>query len=204
MPTSLRPAVFLDRDGTLIEDVPYLGDPAKVRVFSDVAPALERLRCAGYACVAVSNQSAVGRGMITLAQLHLVNEEMNRQLAAAGTKLDGVYWSTHAPQAGDKILIEHPDRKPGPGLLLRAARDLNLDLKQSWIIGDQLGDMLAGRNAGCKGGILVRTGHDLSSALVFLGQDWPVADNLLAAAELILKSSSPCHFPPPPDANAAL
>jgi histidinol-phosphate phosphatase family protein len=183
-----RPAVFLDRDGTLIEDIPYLGDPAKVRLFADVAPALERLRQAGFACVAVSNQSAVGRCMITVEQLHEVNEEMNRQLAAAGAKLDGIYWSTHAPQAVDKILIEHPDRKPGPGMLLRAARELNLDLARSWIIGDQLADMLAGRNAGCKGGVLVKTGHDLSSALVYLGNDWPVADNLLAAAELILKS----------------
>ena len=181
-----RPAVFLDRDGTLIVDVPYLGDPAQVRLLPGAVEALQRLRHAGFACVVVSNQSAVGRGMITLEQMHLVHRELARQLAAAGTALDGNYWCTHAPQTTDKIAIQHVDRKPGPGMLLRAARELNLDLARSWIIGDQLSDMLAGRNAGCRGGILVRTGQDLAPALASLGNDWPVADDVLAAVNVIL------------------
>ena len=183
---SQRPAVFLDRDGTLIEDVPYLGEPARVKLLPGAAEALQIMQRAGFACVVVSNQSAVGRGMIALEQLHAVHDEMNRQLAASGITLDGIYWCTHAPQALDKVLIEHVDRKPGPGMLLRAARDLNLDLARSWIIGDQLGDMLAGRNAGCRGGILVRSGHDLTQALAVLGAHWPVADDLGAAADIIL------------------
>ena len=182
-----RPAVFLDRDGTLIEDVPYLGDPALVRLLPGSAEALQLLRQAGFACVVVSNQSAVARGMITLDQLHAVQSEMNRQLSAKGAALDGIYWCTHAPQAPDKMLIEHVDRKPGPGMLLRAARDLSLDLAQSWIIGDQLSDMLAGRNAGCQGGILVRSGQDVTAALAVLGNDWPVADDLKAAAAMIVR-----------------
>jgi histidinol-phosphate phosphatase family protein len=183
-----RPAVFLDRDGTLIEDVPYLGDPARVSLVPGAAAAIQILRRAGFACVVVSNQSAVGRGLITLEQLHRVHAEMCQQLAAAGVVIDGNYWCTHAPQAPDKLLIEHVDRKPGPGMLLRAARDLNLALARSWIIGDQLGDMLAGRNAGCKSGILVRTGHDLTPSLEVLGDDWPIAADLAAAADIVVGS----------------
>ena len=185
-PTTLRPAVFLDRDGTLIVDVPYLADPAQVRLIPGAATAVQRLRQAGFACVVVTNQSAVGRGYITLEQMHLVQDEVARQFAAAGAPLDGAYWCTHAPQVQDKVVIEHVDRKPGPGMLLRAARELNLDLARSWIVGDQVSDMLAGRNAGCRGGVLVRSGHDVTAALALLGADWPVADDVLAATELIL------------------
>jgi histidinol-phosphate phosphatase family protein len=181
-----RPAVFLDRDGTLIADVPYVGDPAQVRLLPGSADAVQRLRRAGFACIVVSNQSAVGRGMITLDQMHAVHRELVRQLTAAGAALDGNYWCPYAPQSPDKTVIEHVDRKPGPGMLLRAARDLNLDLTNSWIIGDQASDMLAGRNAGCRGGILVRAGQDVAAALEWLGPDCPVADDLLAAAEFIL------------------
>lgn len=186
----LRPAVFLDRDGTLIEDIPYLGDPALVRLLPGVADALKLLRQAGLALVIVSNQSAIGRGKITPAQLQAVHVEMHCQLAAADVTLDGVYWCPHAPVAKDKTLVEHVDRKPGPGMLLRAARDLNLDVAESWIIGDQLGDILAGRNAGCRGGILVRTGHDVVQSLEVLGPDWPVADDLRAAVSLILHTQA--------------
>ena len=181
-----RPAVFLDRDGTLIADVPYVGDPAQVRHLPGSADAIQHLRRAGFACVVVSNQSAVGRGMITFEQMHAVHEEMVRQMSAAGAALDGNYWCIYAPQTPDKTVIEHVDRKPGPGMLLRAAHDLNLDLAKSWIIGDQVSDMLAGRNAGCRGGILVRTGQDLAPALAILGHDWPVAGDLSAAVNFIL------------------
>jgi histidinol-phosphate phosphatase family protein len=181
-----RPAVFLDRDGTLIADVPYVGDPAQVRLLPGSADAIQRLRQAGFACVVVSNQSAVGRGMITLDQMHAVHRELVRQLTGAGAALDGNYWCPYAPQSPDKTVIEHVDRKPGPGMLLRAARDLNLDLGHSWIIGDQVSDMLAGRNAGCRGGILVRTGQDVAPALAYLEADTLVANDLLTAATMIL------------------
>jgi D-glycero-D-manno-heptose 1,7-bisphosphate phosphatase len=184
--TAKRPAVFLDRDGTLIADVPYVGDPAQVRLLPGSADAVRRLRQAGFTCVVVSNQSAVGRGMITLDQMHAVQEEMVRQLTAAGAALDGNYWCIYAPQTTEKTVIEHVDRKPGPGMLLRAARDLNLDLANSWIIGDQVSDMLAGRNAGCRGGILVRSGQDVALALGYLGNSAIAADHLAAAAAMIL------------------
>ena len=182
----LRPAVFFDRDGTLVEDIPYLSDPAKLRLLPATAPALRRLREAGRACVLVTNQSGVGRGLITARQLHEIHAALGRQLQAAGAAFDGIYYCPHAPSSDDRTAIEHPDRKPGPGMLQRAARDLGLDLARSWMIGDQLSDMLAGRNAGCRGGILVRTGHDLAPALAVLGADWPVADDVLAAVDLIV------------------
>jgi D-glycero-D-manno-heptose 1,7-bisphosphate phosphatase len=194
-----RPAVFLDRDGTLIEAIHYLADPALVRLLPGVAEALKLLCDAGFACVVVTNQSGVGRGIITLEQLTLIHQEMTRRLAEAGAALDGVYWCTHLPKLDDKTVIEHVDRKPGPGMLLRAAGDLNLNLAESWIVGDQLGDMLAGRNAACKGGILVRCGYDLTAALDALGHDWPAADDLLAAANMII-NRSPSG---PPGASAA-
>jgi histidinol-phosphate phosphatase family protein len=184
-----RPAVFIDRDGTLIEDIPYLGDPALVRLLPGAVEGLQRLRQAGFACIVATNQSAVGRGMITLAQKHAVQAEITRQLTVGGAALDGVYWCTHAPQLADKVVIEHVDRKPGPGMLLRAARELTLDLASSWIIGDQLSDMLAGRNAGCRGGILVRSASNLLPAFAVLGEDWPVAEDLLAAATMILTNA---------------
>jgi D-glycero-D-manno-heptose 1,7-bisphosphate phosphatase len=185
----VRPAIFLDRDGTLIEDIPYLADPALVRLLPGTVEALRLLRQAGFACVVATNQSGVGRGRITLEQLSSIHQEMERQLNAAGVALDRIYWCTHLPKLDDKTVIEHVDRKPGPGMLLRAARDLNLDLSESWIVGDQVSDMLAGRNAACKGGILVRSGHDLTPALDVLGHDWPVADDLLAAAKMIIQCS---------------
>jgi D-glycero-D-manno-heptose 1,7-bisphosphate phosphatase len=181
--------VFFDRDGTLIFDVPYLGDPALLRLVPSAVAALCRLRDAGFACVVVSNQSAVGRGYITEAQVHEVHAELVRQLEAGGAALDGIYYCTVAPQTEDKTAVEHPDRKPGPGMLQRAARELALDLAQSWIVGDQVADMLAGTNAGCRGGILVRTGQDPAKALSVLGPDWPVVDDVDAAARVILGRS---------------
>jgi D-glycero-D-manno-heptose 1,7-bisphosphate phosphatase len=183
-----KPALFLDRDGTLIEERCYLAHPDQVRLLPGAAAAVERLRQAGFACVVITNQSGVGRAMLTLAQMHAVNDEMQRQLREAGTQLDGLYFCTYAPLSNDKTAIEHPDRKPGPGMLLRAARELDLDLAASWVVGDSVSDVLAGRHAGCRGQILVRTGHDLVEALAFLGKDALVVNDLGEAADLIVKS----------------
>jgi D-glycero-D-manno-heptose 1,7-bisphosphate phosphatase len=182
-----RHAVFLDRDGTIIEECCYPAHPSQVRLLAGVAAAVGRLRRAGFACVVVTNQSGVGRGILTEAQMHAVNDEMHRQLRVGGTQLDGLYFCTVAPAGTDKTAIEHPDRKPGPGMLLQAAKELDLHLAASWMVGDSISDILAGRNAGCRGQILVRTGHDLAEALAFLGKDAVVVNNLEEAADFILK-----------------
>jgi D-glycero-D-manno-heptose 1,7-bisphosphate phosphatase len=179
--------VFLDRDGTLIEERNYISHPDEVCLIPGAASAVARLRDAGYACVVVTNQSGVGRGILSLGQMHAVNAEMNRQLREAGTELDGLYYCTLAPISQDPTAIEYPDRKPGPGMLLRAARELKLDLPASWVVGDSVRDVLAGRNAGCRGQILVRTGHNLDSALAVLGTNVWVLYDLTAAAEHILQ-----------------
>jgi D-glycero-D-manno-heptose 1,7-bisphosphate phosphatase len=183
-----KPALFLDRDGTLIEERSYLAHADEVSLLPGAAAAVERMRRAGFVCVVVTNQSGVGRALLTLAQMHAVNNEMQRQLRKAGTQLDGLYFCTYAPVGNDKTVIEHPDRKPGPGMLLRASLELGLDLPASWVVGDSVSDVLAGRHAGCRGQILVRTGHDLTEALAFLGNDAVVAKDLAEAADLILKS----------------
>ena len=185
----MRSAVFLDRDGTLIEEKCYISRPEQVRLLPGTAQALTMLRQAGFACVVVTNQSGLGRGMFTEADLQAVHDEMNRQLRQAGVELDGLYHCPFAPQTSDKTVIEHPDRKPGPGMLLRAARELNLDLPSSWMVGDNASDILAGRNAGCRGGVLVRCGHDVTSSLAHLGDNDTVVDDMLAATRWILDSS---------------
>ena len=127
-PGTQRPAVFVDRDGTLIEHVHYLCDPALVRLLPGAAEALKSLRRAGFVVVLVTNQSAIGRGMLTENRLEQIHTEMRRQLAAYGATIDAIYFCPIAPDSDDRSLVEHPDRKPGPGMLLRAAADLQLDL----------------------------------------------------------------------------
>lgn len=180
---TLRRAVFLDRDGTLNVERAYLTKPEELQLLAGVGEALQLLHAAGFACVVVTNQSAVGRGMMTEADLHQIHEELNRQLAAYGVTLDGIYACTAAPATDG---VEHPDRKPAPGLLFRAAAELQLDLGQSWVVGDSLRDVLAGHNAGCRGCILVRTGHPIDEAQFTLALPFHVADDLLAAARHIL------------------
>jgi D-glycero-D-manno-heptose 1,7-bisphosphate phosphatase len=191
-----RPAVFLDRDGTIIEDVPYLSDPAHVRLLPGAAGALRRLREAGFACVVVTNQSGVGRGLFREDAVHEVHDAMARKLAAEGVTLDAVYCCFEAPAGDDLTAVDHPDRKPGPGMLLRAARELGLDLAASWMVGDKLSDALAGVNAGCRGSVLVRTGKPLPP-----DHGYPACDDLAAAADLILggapETGSPTIGNPP-------
>ena len=185
-----RPAVFLDRDGTIIEHVHYLSDPRKVCLLPGAASAIQRLRDAGFVCVVVTNQSAIGRGMITEADLALIHDEMNRQLADAGTKVDAIYFCPEASLGDDRRAIEHADRKPGPGMLFRAAEELRLDLDASWMVGDMVSDVLAGINAGCRGSVLVRTGKELSEAETGVWVEYQVRDDLEAATDLILGASS--------------
>jgi D-glycero-D-manno-heptose 1,7-bisphosphate phosphatase len=109
--------------------------------------------------VIVTNQSVIGRGKLTEAGLARIHAELARQLAAEGARIDAMYHCPVAPTIRDPRVVEHPDRKPGPGMLLRAAADLGLDLGRSVMVGDTISDMLAGRNAGVGATVLVRTGY---------------------------------------------
>lgn len=177
----LRPAVFLDRDGTLNVNRAYLTRPEQMQLLPGVGAAIARMRNAGFACVVVTNQSALGRGMMTKADLAAVHEEMNRQLVADGASLDGIYHSPH--------VVDHPDRKPAPGMLLCAAAELHLDLAASWMIGDSPRDVLAGQSAGCRACILVRTGQPFDERQIKLEVPLHIADDLAAAVAIILSST---------------
>jgi len=181
----MKPAVFLDRDGTLIREANYLVDAADVSLLPGAGEAVMQLRAAGFAVVVVTNQSAIGRGMLTEAGLILIHDELASQLKACGTKLDGIYHCPVAPTTSSRQTIDHPDRKPGPGMLIRAAAELDLDLARSWMVGDTLSDLLAGRNAGVHATILVRTGHGSSVDAGNAAVDHLV-DDLSAASRLIL------------------
>jgi D,D-heptose 1,7-bisphosphate phosphatase len=184
-PETLQPAIFLDRDGTLIEHVHYLADPKRVRLIAGAADALRRFRRGGFARVLVTNQSAIARGMLTEEGLHEIHAEMNRQLAAAGASLDAIYYCADAPVSDDRTTVEKTDRKPGPGMLRRAAADLKLDLKASWMIGDLVSDVLAGENAGCRS-ILLESGQTTPEETKSLAGRFATAKDLPRAAELIL------------------
>jgi len=180
-----RPAVFLDRDGTLIEHVHYLSDPAMVSLLPGAALALKRLRRAGFTTVLVTNQSAIGRGMLAVNRLDEIHTELNRQLALQGATIDGIYYCPDAPKTDDRTVVESPDRKPGPGMLLRAAAELNLDLGASWMVGDVISDVLAGLNAGCKS-ILVQTGPTSQAEAETVAGLAPIAPDLAVSVDLIL------------------
>ncbi|WP_425093894.1 D-glycero-alpha-D-manno-heptose-1,7-bisphosphate 7-phosphatase [Tropicimonas sp. S265A] len=180
----MTPAVFLDRDGTLIELVHHLTEPDDVRLIPGAAEAVKALRRAGFYIVIVTNQSVIGRGKLTEAGLAEVHAEMHRQLATEGTNVDAIYFCPLAPTIKDPTVIEDPMRKPGPGMLLQAAREHDLDLARSWMVGDTISDMLAGQNAGCRS-LLVATGYGDRVPPDAPGITARVPD-LAAAADLIL------------------
>lgn len=194
-----RPAVFLDRDGTVIEHVHYLSDPAQVRLIPGAAGALRRLRDAGYALVLVTNQSAVGRGMLTVDRLGEIHGELARRLAAEGVALDGVYYCPEVPDGDDRTAITHVDRKPGPGMLLRAMADLGLDPGASWMVGDLISDVLAGVNARCRGSLLVGAGGGLDGDEARALGGCRAVPDLPAAADVILGTAAGARPAPRPE-----
>lgn len=149
MGTEGRRAVFFDRDGTLMEEVEYCSDPAKVRVFPGAAEGLARLRAAGWLNVIITNQSGIGRGYFTVADYEAVQAETLRQL---GGTVDGTYFCADHPD------VPSERRKPGTGMVEEAVRDLGIEARRSWFIGDKGIDIECGRKAGCRT-ILVLTGY---------------------------------------------
>ncbi len=174
-----HPAVFLDRDGTIMHDVMYCSDPAKVRLFNDTRDALGRLKQAGFKVFVITNQSGIGRGYFTEADYRAVEQEVNSQI---GTELiDATYFCADAPDAASAR------RKPAPGMVFEAQRDHDLDLSRSFFVGDKRIDAQCGRNAGVRT-ILVESGCE-THADVDHGADWKARD-LTAAAEIILRHAS--------------
>ena len=151
--TACRPAVFLDRDGTINEERGYLRAPEDVTLLPTVCEALHLLNTLNIPVVIVTNQSALGRGLMTMAEFEAVNAAFRTALQECGAHYDALYYCPHVPN----LIPPCTCRKPQPGLLLQAALDLNLDLSRSYMVGDKDTDLEAGYAAGCRT-VLVRTG----------------------------------------------
>ncbi|MCB0419399.1 MAG: HAD family hydrolase [Bdellovibrionales bacterium] len=140
----MNKAIFFDRDGTLIVDKFYLNNPKDVEYLPGVFSNLENLRDAGFLFVIVTNQSGIPRGWVSEENLHSIHKRMSKDFAIYNIEFKGYYYSPHMPES------DHPDRKPNPGMLLRAAKDFNIDLTKSWMVGDKMSDVEAGHRAGTK------------------------------------------------------
>ncbi|PIU54521.1 MAG: D,D-heptose 1,7-bisphosphate phosphatase [Deltaproteobacteria bacterium CG07_land_8_20_14_0_80_60_11] len=147
-----QPAVFLDRDGTINEQMGYINHLSRFRLLPQVVPAIRRLNAAGLKVVLVTNQSGAARGYFPVTLVNEVHEHLQQLLAAGGAHLDGIYVCLHGPDEGCAC------RKPSPTLLEQAARGLDLDLSRSYLVGDRYIDIQTAANAGAKG-ILVLTGY---------------------------------------------
>ena len=181
MKKARQPAVFLDRDGTLIHDRHYLKDPNHIRYYKGSREALKTLRDNGYALVIITNQSGIGRGLFELDDLRRVHRKLKGDLQRSGVRLDGIYVCPHHPDR------KCPCRKPGVFLYHRAARELKIDLARSFLVGDRLSDVEAAPRLKARG-ILIRTGLHRSQRLSRRQkQRYPIEKNLAAAAQRILK-----------------
>ncbi len=174
-------AVFFDRDGTLMEEVHYCNDPALVRAFAGAAAGLENLRQAGWMNVIVTNQSGIASGKISPDQYLAVEAELNRQMDG---HVDAVYF------CADSSASPTHRRKPGSGMLEEAARDLGIDLSQSWMVGDKDIDIECGRSAGCRT-ILVSTGYGSKHSAC--RPDHRAADIGEAVAIILKNPNQPCQ-----------
>ena len=144
-------AIFLDRDDTLIEDPGYISSPEQVKLLDGVAEALIELKALGYKLIVVTNQSAVARGIVTEKVLGEIHKRLEQLLAEKKAFLDRIYYCPYHPDGVvAKYRKESDFRKPNPGMLLRAAKEMDIDLGQSWCVGNSIGDMEAGSRAGCK------------------------------------------------------
>lgn len=196
----LRPALFVDRDGTLIEETDYLVDASQIRLFPGSADALRVAREAGFLVVIITNQSAVARGLLSLSQLEAIHHCLTDLLEKERAPIDAVYACPHHPEHSAKPADRDcPCRKPKPGLLFAAAQELSIDLTKSFLVGDKISDIEAGHRAGCKS-VLVLTGYGSSELSQLresqsqseqetkpdLGRPDFVAKNLSAAVDWVL------------------
>jgi len=183
-----RPAVFLDRDGTINEDTPFITRPEQLKLLPGAAEAVRMMRESGYRMVVVTNQPTIARGDCSVAELLRIHDHMEMELSREGAFLDGIYYCPHHPDKGfagerAELKMECECRKPGDGMIRLAARELNLDLKSSWMIGDRTGDIQAAHNSGVRS-ILLRTGMGGRDHRYPATPGW-IFDDLLAAARFI-------------------
>ncbi len=182
-------ACFFDRDGVLVEEANYLKDPDLVHLCPGAPEAIRRMRDAGFKIVVVSNQSGIARGYFTPDDLKAVEARMNALLKAEHAEVDASYYCFHHPKGSvPQYAVACDCRKPAPGMLLRAAAEMDLNLSESYMIGDKTDDVRAGQNAGCYAAALVRTGHGNEQKLDgFTGKIADEPDVLSAVMALLRK-----------------
>ena len=187
----MRRAVFIDRDGTISEEVGYINHPSRFRVFPYSAAAIKLLNDSGWLAILVTNQAGVARGYFAENMIHTIHETLNQEMAATDARIDAIYYCAHHPSVGEPPYRSDCDcRKPKPGLIRRASEEFDIDLAESWMVGDRYGDIELARNAG------------VSSAFVMSGygrgewehqrQNWAhqpdlTANHLLEAVKLIIE-----------------
>lgn len=184
-------AIFIDRDGTLSEEVGYVNHPTRFHLFPYSATAVKLLHEHGWKVIVITNQAGVARGYFTEQMVHAVHEIMTAELKAAGTFVDAIYYCAHHPTVGEEPYRYDCDcRKPKPGLIIQARKDFDLDLNNSWMIGDRYSDVELARNAGVRS-VLVMSGYGRGEweQQQQSGAYQPdiTADNLLKAVEQLLK-----------------
>jgi D-glycero-D-manno-heptose 1,7-bisphosphate phosphatase len=180
----LRPAVFLDRDGTICEEVGYLNHISRLQIFPWAAPAIRRLNQAGLPVIVVTNQSGVARGLFSESLVEEVHRVMSDKMAASGVRIDAYYYCTHT--LADRCEC----RKPLPGLLERAAREHRLDLERSFVVGDRYADVAMAHATGGRG-VLVLSGYGRGE-YEHHREEWPsqpdrVAEDLCEAVDFVLQ-----------------
>lgn len=179
-------AIFMDRDGTINKYVGFLRNIEEFELLPGVEDAIERINTEGYLAIVVSNQPVIARGEVTEKELWEIHNKMETLLGEQGAYLDGIYYCPHHPEKGfegeiPELKTDCPCRKPKPGMLLKASRDYNIDLSQSWMIGDSENDIEAGQQAGCRTILISRTEKNW-------GQDG-ICQSLYEAVDLILRQA---------------
>ncbi len=179
----MNKAVFLDKDGTIVEDVGYMNSHRQVKLFPGSAAAIKKLNEAGYKVIIISNQAGVARGLVTEDMIQTIDKTINKQLLSGGAHLDATYYCPHHPEHGHYPYKQACEcRKPKTGLIDKAQKKFDLDLTSSFMIGDKATDIECGRQAGIKT-IMVKTGY----GEVDKAKPDHVADNLAGAVEWLLQ-----------------
>ena len=183
-------AIFIDRDGTLNEDVGYISDPKEFRLFDFAPEAVRLINNSGFLVIVLTNQSGIARGFLTEEILGRLHDKMESELASRGARIDRIYFCPHHPEIGEPpYKVDCDCRKPKSGLILQAATEMDVNLKKSYVVGDRYRDMEMGQAVGATG-VLVLTGFGREEALTppanRLQQPEHVAENLVEAVRWIL------------------
>lgn len=190
----MKRAVFIDRDGTLSEEVGYINHPSRFRLFPYSGDAIRRLNENGWLAIVTTNQAGVARGYFSEEMIAKVHDGMTKDLEDDGARLDAIYYCAHHPSVGEPpYRLDCDCRKPRPGLITRAARDLDVDLNASWMVGDRYSDVELARNAGVKSAFVLSgygRGEWEHQRSRWVHQPDLIAENLLEAVRRIVAEQS--------------